>query len=153
MCLFPPPCCSPKLIACCVIGCFCHPRAFSQHDDVLVQDILLCFQSPRHATPFTLRDALAAECSLLGGKSSFVQTCSLSRMSSKFFRSASTKSLTEALHYKPIDLCASILALCSQHGLVLTCKWQYMAENASFFHGSLSSGSMTFQVKDDWRAD
>lgn len=143
-CAFPQaqdsPCCSPKLTTCCVIGCFCHPRAFSQCGDVFVhsclcsanQDILLCFQSPQHATPFILRDVLAAERSLLGGKDSFVRTCSLSRMSGKFFQSASTKSLTEALHYKPMDSRASILTLCSRQGLRLTCKWQYMAENASW---------------------
>lgn len=111
-------------------------------------DLLLCCQSPEHATPGTLRYMPVAKNFLLGDKA-----CSLSRMSNKYFQSTCSKSLTGALYYTAMDLCASIPVLCSCHGLYLTCKWQYVAWNASFFYGSLSSNSMTFRWKDNWRAD
>lgn len=75
----------------------------------------LCCQPPEHATAVTLKYLPAAMNFLLGDRANFAQTCSLSRMSNKFFQSGSTTSLTEAVYYTA--LCASILASCSCHGL------------------------------------
>lgn len=137
---------SPKLTICCVSGCFCHPRALAEHADVSGllclcwenQDILLCCQSPEHATSVTFRYMPAAKNFLLGDKANFVQTCSFSRLSDKFIQSSSTKSLTEAFYNTAMHLCASILALCSCHGhfdlQVAVCGLKFFLLLRLFYH-------------------